>query len=76
MNSAQILKLLTQYLQTKMWWNSSFQPTRVQLTAQLERKMDDFLENECCSCHQLHQQRKAVTVVKDSDNLGSEVWPS
>ena len=44
------------------------------LIAELEKEIDDFPEYVCCSCERLHQ-RKSVTVVKLSDNLGSDVWP-
>ena len=43
------------------------------LIAQLQKEIDDYPEHACCSCERLHQ-RKAVTRVKLSENLGSEVW--
>ncbi len=45
-----------------------------QLITQLEREIDDFPDHACCSCECLHQ-RKSVSRVKLSDDLGSEVWP-
>ncbi len=44
-----------------------------QLISQLE-KIDNFPDHACCSCERRHQ-RKSVTRVKLSDDLGSEVWP-
>ena len=43
------------------------------LITQLEQQIKDYPEHICCSCEQLHQ-RKSVTRVNISDNLGSEVW--
>ncbi len=45
-----------------------------QLISQLEKEINDFPDHACCSCDRLHQ-RKSVTRVKFSDDLGSEVWP-
>ena len=43
------------------------------LITQLEKEISDYPLHVCCSCEQLHQ-RKSVTRVNISDNLGSEVW--
>ena len=43
------------------------------LITQLDKHINDYPEYVCCSCEQLHQ-RKSVTRVNISDNLGSEVW--
>ena len=43
------------------------------LITQLEKEINDYPEHVCCSCEQLHQ-RKSVTRVNISDNLGGEVW--
>ena len=40
----------------------------------LDKEIDDYPEHVRCSCECLHQ-RKNVTIVSLSDNLGSEVWP-
>ena len=40
----------------------------------LDKEIDDYPEHVCCSCEHLHQ-RKGITIVSLSDNLGSEVWP-
>ena len=40
----------------------------------LDKEIDDYPEHVCCSCERQHQ-RKNVTIVSLSDNLGSEVWP-
>ena len=45
-----------------------------QVISGLEKEIDDP-EHVCCSCECLHQ-RKCVTRVKHSDNLGTEVWPA
>ena len=47
--------------------------THAKLIAELEKEISDYPEHVCCSCEQLHQ-RKSVTRVNISDNLGSEVW--
>ena len=47
--------------------------THAGLISRLEKEIDDFPELVCCSCEGLHQ-RKSVTRVKLSDNLGSGVW--
>ena len=47
--------------------------THAGLISRLEKEIDDFPELVSCSCERLHQ-RKFVTRVKLSDNLGSEVW--
>ena len=44
------------------------------LIVQLEKEVEDFPEHVCCSCERL-LQRKSVTVVKLSDDLGNVVWP-
>ena len=44
------------------------------LISKLEKEIDDDPEHACCSCERLHQ-RKTVTRVKLSDNLGTKVWP-
>ena len=46
-----------------------------QVISDLEKEIDDDPEHACCSCERLHQ-RKSVTRVKLSDNLGTEVWPA
>ena len=38
----------------------------------LEKEIDDDPVHACCSC----KQRKCVTRVSLSDNLGSKVWPA
>ena len=43
------------------------------LITQLDKHINDYPEYVCCSCEQLHQ-RKSVTRVNISDNLGCEVW--
>ena len=43
------------------------------LIAQLQKEIDDYPHHACCSCERLHQ-RKAVTRVELSQNLGGEVW--
>ena len=48
--------------------------THAGLIGELEEEIYDFPEHACCSCERLHQ-RKSVTVVKLSDDLGSNVWP-
>ena len=47
--------------------------THAQVISDLEKEIDDDPEHACCSCERLHQ-RKSVTGVKLSDNLGSKVW--
>ena len=47
--------------------------THAKLITQLEKEINDYPEHVCCSCEQLHQ-RKSVTRVNISDDLGSEVW--
>ena len=47
--------------------------THAQVINDLEKEIDDDPEHPFCSCERLHQ-RKSVTRVKLSDNLGSEVW--
>ena len=44
------------------------------MISKLEKEIDDDPEHACCSCERLHQ-RKTVTRVKLSDNLGTKVWP-
>ena len=48
--------------------------TCAKLMINLDKEIDDYPEHVCCSCERLHQ-RKSVTIVSLSDNLGSEVWP-
>ena len=48
--------------------------TYAKLMIDLDKEIDDYPEHVCCSCERLHQ-RKNVTIVLLSDNLGSEVWP-
>ena len=43
--------------------------------ADFEKEVDDDPEHACCSCERLHQ-RKSVTRVRLSDNLGSSIWPA
>ena len=45
----------------------------VLLIAQLQKEIDDYPQHACCSCERLHQ-RKAVSRVELSQNLGGEVW--
>ena len=40
----------------------------------LRKEVDDDPDIVCCSCEQLHQ-RKSVTKVSLSDNLGKHIWP-
>ena len=47
--------------------------THAKLITELEKEVSDYPEHVCCSCKQLHQ-RKSVTRVNISDNLGSQVW--
>ena len=47
--------------------------TYAKLITDLEKEIDDYPEHACCSCERLHQ-RKSVTVVKLSDDLGNVVW--
>ena len=47
--------------------------THAKLITELEKEISDYPEHVCCSCEQLHQ-RKSVTRVNISDNLGSDVW--
>ena len=46
-----------------------------QTISDLEKEIDDDPVHPCCSCERL-QQRKCVTRVSLSDNLGSKVWPA
>ena len=46
-----------------------------QVIADFEKEVDDDPEHACCSCERLHQ-RKSVTRVRLSDNLGSSIWPA
>ena len=48
--------------------------THAGLITELEKEIDDFPEYACCSCERLNQ-RKSLTVVKLSDDLGNHVWP-
>ena len=48
--------------------------TYANLMIDLDKEIDDCPEHVCCSCECLHQ-RKSVTIVSLSDNIGSEVWP-
>ena len=52
---------------------SSLLLTHTQLIADYDKELDDHAEHVCCSCEQLHQ-RKSVSTVKLSDNLGTVVW--
>ena len=45
-----------------------------QTVSDFEQEIDDAPVHPCCSCERL-QQRKCVTRVGLSDNLGSKVWP-
>ena len=49
--------------------------THAQTVSQFEKEIDDDPVHPCCSCERL-QQRKCVTRVSLSDNLGSKVWPA
>ena len=49
--------------------------THAQTISDLEKEIDDDPMHPCCSCERL-QQRKCVTRVSLSDNLGSKVWPA
>ena len=49
--------------------------SHAKLISQYEKQRDDYAQNVCCSCEQLHR-RKNVTVVKFSHKLGGSVWPS
>ena len=46
-----------------------------QTISDLEKQIDDDPVHPCCSCECL-QQRKCVTRVSLSDNIGSKVWPA
>ena len=46
---------------------------QAKLITQLKKEINDYPLHVCCSCEQVHQ-RKSVTQVNISDNLGSEVW--
>ena len=46
-----------------------------QVIVDFEKEVDDHLEHAGCSCEHLHQ-RKSVTRVRLSDNLGSSIWPA
>ena len=48
--------------------------THGQLITEFEKDINDYPIHACCSCACLHQ-RKSVTRVKLTDNLGTEVWP-
>ena len=49
--------------------------THAQTVSQFEKEIDDDPVHPCCGCERL-QQRKCVTKVSFSDNLGSKVWPA
>ena len=49
--------------------------TYAKLITELEKEINDYPEHVCCSCERLHQ-RKSVTIVKLSDDLGKVVWPT
>ena len=49
--------------------------THAQTISDFEKQIDDDPVHSCCSCERL-QQRKCVTRVSLSDNLGSKVWPA
>ena len=49
--------------------------THAQTISDFEKQIDDDPVLSCCSCERL-QQRKCVTRVSLSDNLGSKVWPA
>ena len=49
--------------------------THAQKISGFEKEIDDDPVHPCCSCERL-QQRKCVTRVSLSDNLGSKVWPA
>ncbi len=53
---------------------SQLQITHAHVITQLEKEIDDFPDNVCCSCERLHQ-RKSVMRVKLTDELSSDVWP-
>ena len=46
-----------------------------QTISHFEKEIDDDPVHACCSCERLHQ-RKSMTKVNLSDNLGSKVWPA
>ena len=52
---------------------SELQISHAHLITQLDKEIDDFPDKECCCCQQLHQ-RKFVTRVKLSDDLGPVLW--
>ena len=54
---------------------SSLLLTHAQLIADYDKVLDDHAEHVCCSCERLYQ-RKSVSRVKLSDNLGTMVWPT
>ena len=54
---------------------SSLLLTHAQLITDYDKVLDDHAEYVCCSCERLYQ-RKSVSRVKLSDNLGTVVWPT
>ena len=43
------------------------------MASDLEKQINDFAVNVCCSCEYLYH-KKAVTKIKLSDNLGGTIW--
>ena len=50
------------------------QVTHAGLIAEYQKAVEDYPQNPCCSCQQLHQRRN-VTKVNFSNKLGNTVWP-
>ena len=51
------------------------QVTHAELIAEYQKAVEDYPQNPCCSCQQLHQC-KNVTKVNFSNKLGNTVWPA
>ena len=51
------------------------QITHAGLIAEYQKAVEDYPQNPCCSCQQLHQRRN-VTKVNFSNRLGDTVWPA
>ena len=51
------------------------QITHAGLIAEYQKAVEDYPQNPCCSCQQLHQRRN-VTKINFSNRLGDTVWPA
>ena len=51
------------------------QVTHAGLIAEYQKAVEDYPQNPCCSCQQLHQRRN-VTKVNFSNKMGNTVWPA